>query len=187
MDILTHTQNILNEKKAIKETEEICLKHIGIIIQNKYYIQTINDVIGDVLMNTIKEKDDGSIELFLNKYQKYLVENIYNLFNTLSSYKYFTHNVKNFSVFKGVSNIKNDETMIFPIPFCCCVNFDNASEWCLQENSFIIEIKIDSSIPIIFTGNIEEGNEVILPKCKLSLIKTYFINDKKVKLYVLLL
>ena len=176
MDILSNTKNILTKKienNSISAVESICLKHITHISKNKKHVRSINDVISDVLMNTVKE-NDGVIQVFLNTYQKNLVESLNQLFNEIRLNKF---PFKPFTVYKGVSNIKNINTLYFPIPFSCCVDFVNSTLWSVSKDSFVIELRINEKVPFIFTGNLSEGNEVLLGKCKLELRNKYFKNN----------
>ena len=186
MDFISTSIKMLEKKskKDITILEKLCLDHLYIIRKNEEYIETINNVVSDVLMNTVKENKNGTLSVNLNKYQCKVISNIYALFNELS-YPNISIFDKEFYLYKGVSNISNINIITFPIPFSCCVDFKNAWLWCVSENSFIIEIKISGNFPLIFTGNINEGNEVILPRCKILLVKKSIRDNKKVYSYII--
>lgn len=73
-------------------------------------------------------------------------------------------------VYRGVKNMDPSKMChIQPIPFSTCIDISNASEWIIPDNcqSFIMSINVTSQIPYTFTGNADEGHEVILPAGKL--------------------
>ena len=73
-------------------------------------------------------------------------------------------------VYRGVKNMDPYKIChIQPIPFSTCIDICNASEWILPNHpqSFIMCINVTSQIPYTFTGNADEGHEVILPSGKL--------------------
>jgi len=141
--------------------------HIKNIAQNNTSINTIEMIIGDVLMGKIKKLDYRIIQMVnMTDAVNNLIENWYVMANELKIYNNYA-----FSVYRGVSNMDNLDIIFQPIPFSTCIEFDNAINW-VYDNGFIMKINIKVGDLYTFIGNKYEGNEVILGKCHLKKIST---------------
>ena len=154
--------DIINEylEKSSYE-DDICSKcHINLIRKSDYYIEIIDSIIGDMLMDKIYIKND-QMYLKINKRVLDLISGWYDL-----SSKLLIYNTDNITVYRGVSfmDISNNK-IVQPIPFSSCIDFENALNWIHPDdlNSFIMKINIKSGISYTYTGNLNEGNEVVLP------------------------
>jgi len=139
--------------------------HITNIEQNNMYINVVEMIIGDVLMGKIKKTEDGSIQLInMTDIVTSLIEDWYIMAKELKKYNDYC-----FSVYRGVSNMEDDNTIVQPLPFSACLEFDNALNW-VYDNGFIMKINIKIGDLYTFTGNTYEGREVIISPCKLEKI-----------------
>ena len=139
--------------------------HVSMINESIDFINIINDIIDDMLMDKISICNN-QMYLQINKRILYLISGWYDL-----SRKLIIYNNSDIIVYRGVSkmDITNDK-IVQPIPFSSCVDFDNSLNWIHFEDpkSFIMKINIKRGFGYTFTGNLNEGNEVVLPAGILS-------------------
>ena len=81
------------------------------------------------------------------------------------------------TVYRGVKNMNANISHTQPLPFSTCIDVNNALDWIIPNNhrSFVMSIEVSRKIKYTFTGNINEGNEVVLPA-------GYLFFQKKVKM-----
>jgi len=147
---------------------EIENNHTMNIDKNNMYMNIVEMIIGDVLMGKIKKLEDGSLQLInMTDTVDSLIENWYVMADELKKY-----NQSAFSVYRGVSNMEDNDIIFQPIPFSTCVEFDNALNWIYDDKSFIMKINLKIEDLYTFTGNILEGREVIIGGCNLKKISS---------------
>jgi len=150
---------------------EIENNHIMNIDKNNMYMNVVEMIIGDVLMGKIKKSDDGCLQLVnMTESVNNLIENWYIMANDLQKY-----NKHYFSVYRGVSNMDDEDIIVQPVPFSTCIEFDNALNWVYDDKSFIMKINIKVGDLYTFTGNTHEGREVVIRGC--CLIKTTSLKE----------
>ena len=140
--------------------DDIYTRHTDLIRNSEYYSKIIDSIIGDMLMDKISVKK-GKIYLTINKRILDLIHGWYDL-----SSKIVIYNTNNITVYRGVSNMDiTYDKIVQPIPFSSCIDFDNSLNWIhiKNPNSFIMKINIKSGVGYTYTGNLDEGNEVVLP------------------------
>ncbi len=153
-------------------------QHLEYIKKNNYE-NVVESIVGDMLMNKVKlvnQKLKVNInEKILNLIQEwyYLAKNLQNI----SSSKYIT-------VYRGVYDMSEEETIIQPIPFSTSLLISACYDWIEnRENSFIMKINLPLNSLYTMLGNKNEGWETILSsgflrkKNKNSL---NFYNNKKI-------
>jgi len=81
------------------------------------------------------------------------------------------------TVYRGVKNMNANISHSQPLPFSTCIDVNNALDWIIPNHprSFIMSITVSHKIKYTFTGNLYEGNEVVLPA-------GYLFFQKKVKM-----
>ena len=149
-----------------KNIVKIEFNHIMNIEQNNMYKNVVDMIIGDVLMGKVKKLNDGTLQLVnMTDTVKNLIQNWIIMANEIKKYNEYS-----FSVYRGVSNMDDNDIIFQPIPFSTCVEFDNALNWIYDDISFIMKINIKVGDLYTFTGNICEGREVVIGKCNLRKI-----------------
>ena len=105
------------------------------------------------------EKDEICVRTLSNNV-KLLIKEWYLFAEYLSSFQR-----ANITVYRGVKNMNPYMNHIQPIPFSTCLEFNNAVDWIIPNNSrsFIMSIKVSHIVKYTFIGNLDEGNEVVLP------------------------
>jgi len=139
--------------------DSVCRFHVQTIREQPFFIEIINNIIGDMLMNKVQIVDD-----------KLQVDIIPITLNLIYDW-YFLAIMLNKSqkcdliVYRGVKRMQCNVSIYQPIPFSTCIDYNNSLNWIIEDNefSFIMEIEVQSDCLYTFTGNFEEGNEVILP------------------------
>lgn len=150
--------------------------HLSIINKTKNNMDIINCIVGDMLMGKVT-RYNNTIFLTMNKNVLSLIKKWYEL-----SMSIFAYNCKscfdNFVVYRGINlnePLRLNEHLIHPIPFSTCLDYNNSLLW-LNNNynhSYVLKITICKNIPFTFTGNLDEGNEIILPAGKLKIKNIY--------------
>lgn len=162
-------------------------QHLEYIKKNNYE-NVVESIVGDMLMNKVKlvnQKLKVNInEKILNLIQEwyYLAKNLQNI----SSSKYIT-------VYRGVYDMSEEETIIQPIPFSTSLLISACYDWIEnRENSFIMKINVPLDSLYTMLGNKNEGWETILSsgflrkkkeekqKNKKSKNSMNFYNNKKI-------
>jgi hypothetical protein len=164
---------------------QIYENHLSIINKTKNNIDIINCIIGDMLMGKVTSCNK-TIFLTINKNVLSLIKKWYQLSRSIqaSNCNLLNYNSRfeNFVVYRGINlnePLNLNEHLIHPIPFSTCLDYNNSLLW-LNNNynhSYVLKITICKNIPFTFTGNLFEGNEIILPAGKLK-IKS--INDDNI-------
>ena len=90
------------------------------------------------------------------------------------------------TVYRGVKYMNPNINHTQPIPFSSCLDFNNALDWIIPNNdrSFVMSISVSHKIKYTFTGNIDEGNEVVLPAGYLSFQKKVKYKNTCIVYYV---
>ena len=135
--------------------------HTREIQKNPKFQSIVENIIGDMLMHKVYSKNDGQIIICsLNKSVLNLIREWYLFASYLSFFQR-----KDIYVFRGVMNMNVNKNHIQPIPFSSSLCLDNTFNWILPNtpDSFIMCISTSRKIIYTFTGNLSEGNEVILP------------------------
>lgn len=143
--------------------------HTTEIDKNQKYQSLVNDIIGDMLMYKVYSNDRGDICLrHLNHDVLTLIREWYLFANYLSQFKR-----RDICVYRGVKHMNPIQNHYQPIPFSTSYNFANALEWIIPNtyHSFIMCLYVSHKTIYTFTGNLEEGNEVILPAGSLFFLK----------------
>ena len=115
-------------------------------------------------------KISNIVYLKINKNVLSVIEKWYNFSSDVKHYNKI-HLSKYFFVYRGIklkSSLKKGDFLLHPIPFSTCLDYDNATLWTNSNKySYILKIKISNNIPFTFTGNLNEGNEVIVSSSNL--------------------
>lgn len=153
--------------------EIICDLHIKIIRKQPFFMEIVNNIIGDMLMDKVHIIDEklnvDIIPVTLNLiYDWYFLAILLNKSNKCD-----------LIVYRGVKRMSCNDVIYQPIPFSTCIDFDNSLNWIIEDDdcSFVMEIEVKRDCLYTFSGNFEEGNEVILPAGYL-LFKTTRIKEK---------
>jgi len=146
--------------------------HLSIINCSENNSDIINCIIGDMLMGKVK-KCNGAIFLSMNSNILNLIKRWYILVNNVFSFNSLFCKDDNFFVYRGINldeSLIVNEHLIHPIPFSTCLDYNNSLLWInnTRKRSYILKIKISKKTPFIFTGNEDEGDEVILPAGRLQ-------------------
>lgn len=155
----------------------ICNLHLNKIKRSAKHTDIINNIIDDMLMNKVYI-NNAKIYININRNILNLINEWYNLSSELQEYNNYP-----IVVYRGIKNIDMKDTFLHPIPFSTCVEYDNALNWINfndLERSFILKIHVCPNTSFTFTGNFNEGNEVILPAGMLHVIKIYHENNVKI-------
>jgi len=129
--------------------------HITYIKSNHEFYNVIDSIIGDMFMGRVKFVDNN-LEINIPNIVFHLIEKWYILSDRLKSY-----NVSPLVLYRGMSNLEILDTIIQPIPFSTCIEYNNATLW--SNNGFVMKINVKAHVGYTYTGNLNEGNEVILP------------------------
>ncbi|NBP57535.1 hypothetical protein EBU71_13565 [bacterium] len=161
----------------------ISLLHISFINRHKRFKGIANDIIGDMLMGKVTLIDNNMLSVNLNARAKSLIREWYIMASFL--HRKFKSKKSDLTVFRGVKNMAPHRNHYQPIPFSCCMNLSTAKEWIIpdKDNSFVMIIKVPKETLYTFIGNLEEGNEVILPAGSLILQSRTTIKDVNVVYY----
>ena len=137
---------------------EIYQYHTECIDNSINYINIVESIIGDMLMNRVKFSNNKMI-LNLNPRCMDLIENWYSFAEHVKKY-----NTVDMIVYRGVYNMnKNSKYILQPIPFSSCICSNYAKEWISNyDSSFTMKIHIKKNTLYTYLGNINEGNEVVL-------------------------
>ena len=138
--------------------------HKDYIYKSTEYLKTTDDIIGDMLMNRVKQIN-GKLTLNLNNIVYNIIEKWYNLSEELKKYN------TPITLYRGVRYSKNDKIIVQPIPFSTCVEYEYAKDW-IYNNGYIMKINVKDETPYTFIDNINEGDEVVLPSGYLHQIKS---------------
>ena len=149
-------------------------KHLSIINRSENNSDIINCIIGDMLMGKV-QKYNNTIFLSLNANVLNLIKRFYILLNNTFSFNNSFFNIDHFFVYRGINMNETlivNENIIHPIPFSTCLDYNNSLLWInrSRKHSYILKIKISKKTPFIFTGNEDEGDEVILPAGRLKIV-----------------
>ena len=152
---------------------QIYENHLSIINKTKNNTDIIDCIIGDMLMGKVTSCNK-TIFLTINKNVLSLIKKWYQLSRSI-----FTSNCNlpffdSFVVYRGINlnePLRLNEYLIHPIPFSTCLDYNNSLLWLNNSynNSYVLKITICKNIPFTFTGNLDEGNEIILPAGKLKI------------------
>lgn len=161
-----------------KHVNQIYENHLSIINKTKNNTDIINCIIGDMLMGKVTSCNK-TIFLTINKNVLSLIKKWYELSRSIltSNFNYSSY-FENFTVYRGINlnePLRLNEHLIHPIPFSTCLDYNNSLLW-LNNNynhSYVLKITICKNIPFTFTGNLDEGNEIILPAGKLKIKNIY--------------
>jgi len=104
-----------------------------------------------------------------------LIKRWYVLLNNVFSFNSLFFENDHFFVYRGINlneSLILNEHIIHPIPFSTCLDYNNSLLWInnSRKYSYILKIKISKKTPFIFTGNEDEGDEVILPAGRLKVV-----------------
>ena len=139
--------------------ETICNLHIKIIRNQPFFIDIFNNIIGDMLMNKVHLIDE---KLYVDIRPVTL--------NLIYDWYFFAMLVNKSTkcdlvVYRGVKRMKCNNVIYQPIPFSTCIDYNNSLNWIIEDDeySFVMEIEVKRDCLYTFSGNYEEGNEVILP------------------------
>lgn len=148
---------------------DIYLIHKTEIDKSHKYQSIVNDIMGDMLMHKVYSDEKGDICLrHLDDSVQQLINEWYCFANYLSRFKR-----RDICVYRGVKQMNPTQNHYQPIPFSTSYDFTNALEWILPNtyHSFIMCIYVSRHTIYTFTGNLAEGNEVILPAGSLLFLK----------------
>ena len=151
--------------------------HVSKIKESVKNTDIVNSIIDDMLMKKVSIKND-KIYVNINKTVLNLINDWYDFSNELQKY-----NKSSIIVYRGIKNIDVKDSFLHPIPFSTCIDYDNALNWINfndLERSFIFKIHVDPQTTYTFTGNVNEGHEVVLPAGVLNAINTYYEDDVKI-------
>ena len=142
-------------------------KHLSVVNNSKNNIDIINCIIGDMLMGKVN-KCNNSILLTINTNVLNLIKRWYILLNNVFSFNKLFFDIDHFFVYRGMNlnePLVINEHLIHPIPFSTCLDYNNSLLWInnSRNHSYVLKIKISKKTPFTFTGNRDEGDEVILP------------------------
>lgn len=141
--------------------------HITNIERNSTYMSVIEMIIGYVLMGKVKKTTDDGLKVSnITPVVERLLDNWNIMANDLKQY-----NGCCFTVYRGVSNMDDDDIIVQPLPFSTCVDYENALSWVYQDG-FVMKINIKIGDLYTFTGNESEGRKVVLAPCTLKKIST---------------
>lgn len=143
--------------------------HITEIDKNRKYQSIVDDIIGDMLMYKVYSNDRGDVCLrHIDHSVRTLINEWYHFAKYLSQF-----NRRDICVYRGVKHMNPMQNHYQPIPFSTSYNFNNALEWIIPNtyHSFIMCIYVSRKTLYTFTGNLAEGNEVILPAGSLYFLK----------------
>lgn len=143
--------------------------HITEIDKIAKYQSIVNDIIGDMLMYKVYSNDRGDVCLrSLDREVRTLIKEWYLFANHLSKFKR-----RDICVYRGVKYMNPTQHHYQPIPFSTSYNFSNTLDWIMPNtsHSFIMCIYVPQNTIYTFTGNLAEGNEVILPAGSLFFMK----------------
>jgi hypothetical protein len=120
------------------------------------------------------QKYNNTIFLSINANVLNLIKRWYILLNSVFSFNSLFCKVDHFFVYRGINLnefLSVNENIVHPIPFSTCLDYNNSLLWINESraHSYILKIKITKKTPFIFTGNKDEGNEVILPAGSLKI------------------
>jgi hypothetical protein len=130
---------------------------------------------GDMLMCKVYSNDRGeSCIRHLDQTVKTLIREWYLFAHSLSIFKR-----RDILVYRGVKYMNPNKNHYQPIPFSTSYHFNNALEWIIPNtyHSFIMCIYVSHKTIYTFTGNLAEGNEVILPAGSLFFLKKVKFNN----------
>jgi hypothetical protein len=158
----------------------ICNLQVNIIKAHPFFEKIVNNIIGDMLMNKVHELN-GKLLVDLQPVTLNLIYDWYFLAMVLNNYEKC-----DLIVYRGVKRMQNTNFIYQPIPFSTCIDFTNSLNWVNEErdDSYIMEIEVNSSCLYTFTGNFAEGNEVILPAGYLIYKKKTIIEKIKVITFI---
>ena len=153
--------------------ENVYSKHLSVINQSENNCDIINCIIGDMLMGKV-QKYNNTIFLSINANVLNLIKRWYILLNSVFSFNSLFYKIDHFFVYRGINLnefLSVNENIVHPIPFSTCLDYNNSLLWINESraHSYILKIKITKKTPFIFTGNKDEGNEVILPAGSLKI------------------
>lgn len=159
--------DILREYLYNIDRSTICYKHVVEISKSCDFINIVDSIINDMLMGRVQIENE-QLCLRINKRIVDLISGWYIL-----SKKLVIYNTENIIVYRGVSNIIYKDKILQPIPFSTCIDFENSLNWIYPDdkNSFVMKINIKSGCEYTYTGNLDEGNEVVLPAGVLNKIR----------------
>ena len=165
--------DILREYLISFDKNTICYKHAVEIAKSCDFINIVDSIINDMLMGRV-HVENKQLCLRLNKRILDLIFGWYDL-----SKKLVIYNTENISVYRGISNIIYKDKILQPIPFSTCIDFENSLNWIYpdDDNSFVMKINIKSGYEYTYTGNMDEGNEVVLPAGILNKINQIKIEE----------
>ena len=153
--------------------DNICNLHIKIIREHTFFLEIVNNIIGDMLMDKVHIIDE-KLNVDILPVTLNLIYDWYFLAILLNK-----SNKCDLIVYRGVKRMSCKDVIYQPIPFSTCIDFDNSLNWIIEDDdcSFVMEIEVKRDCLYTFSGNFEEGNEVILPAGYL-LFKTTRIKEK---------
>lgn len=160
--------------------ESLIETHINIIKKNPIFKTIIDKIIDDMLMNKVSYNEESKkIILHINNSIMTLILDWYKMTNLLPSFELI--------VYRGVRNMCSTNNIILqPIPFSTSIEENNAYDWINKEDistSFIMKINVSNKTKFSVTGNMGEGNEVILPAGCLHFVEKNFKNNIKFNTY----
>lgn len=141
--------------KLYMSVENIYNFHVTYIKNNDEFYTIIDSIIGDMFMGRVKFIDN---KLYINvpDIVLHFIKKWYILSEILKKY-----NSCELVLYRGMNNLEVLDKIIQPIPFSTCIDYNNATLW--SNNGFVMKINVKSNVGYTFTGNLNEGNEVILP------------------------
>ena len=152
-----------------KNKLEIYHIHKREIDRNKKYQSIVQDIIGDMIMYKVYANEKDEICL------RTLGSNVIKLIKEWSLFAEYLSKFERvpLTVYRGVKFMNPNINHTQPIPCSSCLDFNNALDWIIPKNdrSFVMSIYVSQQIKYTFTGNMNEGNEVILPAGYLSFQK----------------
>lgn len=180
MDIIQEAYSILKIKDILTTQERLCYLSLIVLLKRCEFSEVICDIINDVFMGRVNVDDENNTHVRLNERLLSSTKLWFCLCEHLCSQpeiKKLYLSLK-FFVYRGIHGYKSKDrqSILQPLPFSCCVEFDNAKNWIVpdRDDSFIIEIELDNEINnYTFTGNLEEGNEIVLPPGRM-----YYISER---------
>jgi hypothetical protein len=185
MDIIRNTYTELKCKVNTRTViEEICFISMNELMKHHHFSAVIVDIISDLFMGRVFVSKNCDLILTLTEMVLKSVQTWYELSEHLHV-RLSDYHLTSFKVYRGVKNMNIQERIYQPLPFSCCCEYQNALQWILpsKEDSFIIVIDITlEKIPLTFTGNLEEGNEVILPAGDMYHYFEWYDTYKQVKI-----